>query len=53
MRHPPTPPTPAPVLVVPAGTLDKAEASKAVAHAGYRLDPPAFAALFKSFDPDR
>lgn len=24
-----------------------------MAHAGYRLDPPAFDALFKSFDPDR
>lgn len=36
-----------------AGTLDKGEAGKAVAHAGYRLDPPAFDALFRSFDPDR
>lgn len=36
-----------------AGTLDKGEAQKAVAHAGYRLDPPAFEALFRSFDPDR
>ncbi|PRW44941.1 Coiled-coil domain-containing 40 isoform C [Chlorella sorokiniana] len=35
------------------GTLDKGEAGKAVAHAGYRLDPPAFDALFTSFDPDR
>lgn len=36
-----------------AGTLDKGEAGQAVAHAGYRLDPPSFEALFKSFDPDR
>ncbi|KAL4424609.1 hypothetical protein ABPG77_002227 [Micractinium sp. CCAP 211/92] len=35
------------------GSLDKAEAAKAVAHAGYRLEGPAFDALFKSFDPDR
>lgn len=35
------------------GTLDKAEAAKAVAHAGYRLEQPAYEALFKSFDPDR
>jgi hypothetical protein len=36
-----------------AGTLDKSEAAKAVQAAGYRLDPPAFDALFRSFDPDR
>lgn len=42
-----------PVAICPAGSLDKAEAAKAVAHAGYRLEGPAFDALFKSFDPDR
>lgn len=42
-----------PVCALPAGTLDKAEAAKAVAHAGYRLEQPAYEALFKSFDPDR
>ena len=36
-----------------AGGLDRAAAGKAVADAGYRLDPPAFAALFASFDPDK
>lgn len=44
-RWPPT--RPRPPLRAGAGTLDKGEAQKAVAHAGYRLDPPAFEALFR------
>lgn len=44
---------PSPALRSSAGALSKGEAQAAVAEGGYRLDPPAFEALFRSFDPDR
>ena len=37
----------------PAGSLSQQQTKRALDHAGYKLDENAFAALFKSFDPDR
>ncbi|GAB4817232.1 hypothetical protein N2152v2_004278 [Parachlorella kessleri] len=36
-----------------SGSLSKQEVWQALHHAGFRLDPPAFEALFKAYDPDR
>lgn len=36
-----------------SGSLSQQQTKRALDHAGYRLDENAFAALFKSFDPDR
>ncbi|KAK9812460.1 hypothetical protein WJX73_001488 [Symbiochloris irregularis] len=35
-----------------SNSLDKQETFQALSHAGYRLDGPAFEALFKAYDPD-
>ena len=53
--HPPhLPPTPRPALAcMHAGGLDKGEVQQALGMAGFKLEPPAFEALFASFDPDR
>lgn len=36
-----------------SGSLNRQETYQAVTQAGYRLDGPAFEALFKAFDPDQ